>query len=153
MTEHSYEISLHYCDRIESEHAKNDLFRMLAFTTPTERKLVLSSLEHGNIEGEFYWHVDMECGCFVGTIAHARRPDIEDRYRICHTGFGAQVKAHTSNPIEEWFTSIRRGDTIYTNEYAAMAYQWIQEYDELHRIQGLNEEVVETLTFVQLLVV
>ena len=84
--------------------------------SPNEAQNVLTALENGQVDGEFY---EGECSCLIGTIAKARG---------CKFNEIPGLKNNNSSPAERWFTGIIEGDTPETNQISAISAEWIKEW-------------------------
>ena len=93
---------------------RTDLFMVLLEAIP-EIAGLKSAIQEGRINGSAY---KGECACLVGTIANIKHVDYE------YLGF-----ADNCRPIERFFLGISEGDTPETNQFSALAIQWIEEFE------------------------
>jgi uncharacterized protein YjbI with pentapeptide repeats len=107
-------------DRVDLRKAnlrkiKMDFYKVLDKAKPEVEGLKQALLE-GRVDGTVY---KGECACLIGTIAHLRGASTKQLEGII---------PNASRPIEEWFYGIREKDTPETNQFSAIAVEWIDEY-------------------------
>ena len=83
---------------------------------PAEVPALREALLAGKIDGSTY---SGDCACLVGTIANAR---------LVEYSAIPELKPNSERPAERWFLAIRRGDTPESNQVAAIALSWIDEW-------------------------
>ena len=83
---------------------------------PAEIAGVRAALIAGRVDGSTY---EGECACLVGTIGNVRHANYAD--------LGNGLKPDSGRPAEQWFMSIRRGDTPETNQCSRLAIEWLDE--------------------------
>lgn len=109
--------------RASTDDIREDLWDILD-RARSEVPGVLRALRAGQIDGSSYTHGP--CVCLVGTIAALRHCETED----------LQVDGIPENPYrpaELWFRSIRPGHTPDNNPFAALAEEWILEWQRQNR--------------------
>jgi uncharacterized protein YjbI with pentapeptide repeats len=96
---------------------KADFFEVLDNAKPEIEGLKQALLE-GNVDGRIY---EGECACLVGTIANLRG-----------VSFGSmdKIRPNQNRAIERWFLCIKEDDTPETNQFSAIAVEWIEEYQQ-----------------------
>jgi uncharacterized protein YjbI with pentapeptide repeats len=94
---------------------RNDFWDVLLRATGEIQTLKESLLE-GKVNGSTY---SGECACLVGTIANIRGCSYENL---------GTIKPDSNRPIERFFLGINTGDTPDTNQAAAIAVGWIDEF-------------------------
>ena len=94
---------------------------------PAEIAGVRAALVEGRVDGSTY---SGECACLVGTIGNVRN--------VSYSALGNGLSPNSSRPAEQWFRSIRKGDTPETNQASALAVQWL---DELQGLLALHRSV------------
>ena len=95
---------------------KTDFFYVLL----RAQKEITGLREHlisGNVDGSFY---QGECACLLGTIANVRNCDYQ--------AIGNGISPNSSRPAEQWFMSIKKGDTPETNQISKITVEWIDEF-------------------------
>ena len=95
---------------------KADFFDVL-LRAPREVPALRAALVEGRVNGSTY---EGECACLVGTIANARG--------VGYDVLGNGIKPDSGRPAEQWFMSIRKGDTPETNQCSALAVEWLDEF-------------------------
>ena len=84
---------------------------------------MLDALREGRVDGSTY---SGECACLVGTIANIRGVSVET------------FEKNATNPAEQWFFMISRGDTPDKDTgggfAAKMALQWGEEWCALNGV-------------------
>jgi hypothetical protein len=98
---------------------KTDFFDILLRAT-REVPALRAALVAGKVDGSTY---SGECACLVGTIANARGSKYQE--------LGNGIKPNSSRPAEQWFMSIKRGDTPETNQISAITVEWVDEFTGL----------------------
>ena len=98
---------------------KTDFFDVLLRATKEVAGL-RAALVAGRVDGSTY---KGECACLVGTIARVRNVEFN--------ALGNGIKPDSGRPAEQWFISIRKGDTPETNQISAITVEWIDEFVEL----------------------
>ena len=101
------------CDLV---YFKTDFFDVLL----RAQKEITGLREHlisGNVDGSFY---QGECACLLGTIANVRNCDYQ--------AIGNGISPNSSRPAEQWFMSIKKGDTPETNQISKITVEWIDEF-------------------------
>jgi hypothetical protein len=93
-----------------------DIFDIL-LRAPKEVPGLLTSLRAGKVDGSVY---EGECACLVGTIANVRGVNYHD--------LGAGIEPDSGRPAEQWFMSIRKGDTPENSSVAKITEEWIEEF-------------------------
>jgi Pentapeptide repeats (8 copies) len=94
---------------------RDDLWAVLS-ASPAEVPGLLTAIHEGRIDGSTY---EGECACLVGTLEHVAGAP--------HNTLPL-LKANSSRPAEIFFLSIERGDTPATNQFAALAAAWIEDW-------------------------
>jgi hypothetical protein len=74
----------------------------------------------GRVDGSTY---EGACACLVGTIANVRG--------VGYEAVGNGIAPDSGRPAEQWFMSIRKGDTPATNQVSAITVQWLDEFVSL----------------------
>ena len=74
----------------------------------------------GKVDGSCY---QGECACLLGTIANIRHCDYD--------AIGNGISPDSSRPAEQWFMSIKKGDTPETNNISKITVEWIDEFVNL----------------------
>ena len=77
------------------------------------------ALIDGKVDGSTY---KGECACLCGTIANLQKCDVESI---------PGLKTDSERPIEQFFLAIKPGDTPDKNQFAKLAVEWIDEFQEL----------------------
>ena len=77
------------------------------------------ALIDGKVDGSTY---KGECACLCGTIANLQKCDVESI---------PGLKTDSERPIEQFFLAIKPGDTPDKNNFAKLAVEWIDEFQEL----------------------
>ena len=95
---------------------KADFFDVL-LRAPREIAGLRAALLAGRVDGSTY---EGECACLVGTIAHVRGGQYD--------ALGNGLKPDSNRPIEQWFMSIRKGDTPETNSVSRITVEWLDEF-------------------------
>ena len=83
---------------------------------PHEISGVRAALIEGRVDGSTY---SGECACLVGTISNIRSVSFDD--------LGNGLAPSSARPAEQWFMSIKRGDTPETNQASKFAIEWLDE--------------------------
>lgn len=96
------------------DDVKEDFYHVLSKSV-NEIAGLRQALVDGRIDGNVY---EGDCACLKGTIANIRG---------CHY-HNLGIKCSPFMPAEEFFLLINTGDTPETNEYSALAVQWIDEF-------------------------
>jgi hypothetical protein len=105
---------------------KNDFWNVL-LRAPAEIAGVRAALVEGRVDGSTY---SGECACLVGTIGNVRHADYDS--------LGNGLNPDSGRPAEQWFMSIRKGDTPESNQCSALAVEWL---DELTGLLALHRSV------------
>ena len=95
---------------------KTDFFDVI-LRAPREIAGLREHLVDGKVNGSCY---EGECACLLGTIANVR-----------HCGYlaiGNGVSPDSSRPAEQWFMSIKEGDTPDNNTVSKITVEWIDEF-------------------------
>ena len=87
-----------------------------------------AALVAGRVDGSTY---EGECACLVGTIAHVRNSQ--------YNALGNGLKPDSDRPIEQWFMSIRKGDTPETNGVSKITVDWLDEFVRLLDIARVTD--------------
>jgi len=104
------------------DYFKNDLIAEV-LKRPNELENLRDTLIAGKIDGSTYTG---ECVCLAGTIANRR--GIEHMASGCKIeNNGVTFVADYSSPREQWFMTIRNGDTPESSLSAKVALEWINE--------------------------
>jgi hypothetical protein len=90
---------------------KNDFWNVL-LRAPAEIAGVRAALVEGRVDGSTY---SGECACLVGTIGNVRHADYDS--------LGNGLNPDSGRPAEQWFMSIRKGDTPESNQCSALAVE------------------------------
>jgi hypothetical protein len=98
---------------------KADFFDVL-LRAPREIAGLREALIAGRVDGSTY---EGECACLVGTIANVRGASYDS--------LGNGISPNAGRPIEQWFMSIRKGDTPETNQCSKLAVEWIDDFVSL----------------------
>lgn len=107
---------------------RDDLWAVLS-GAPAEVPALRTALLSGQIDGSTYRG---PCACLVGTLAHARGCGI---YEF------PDVRPDAARPSEQWFWSIRPGDTPGNSAVAAQALAWIETWlHNMHAAFGAPQE-------------
>jgi hypothetical protein len=89
---------------------------------PDELEALRDALTAGKIDGSTY---SGECACLAGTLAKAHG---EEDYDGEHLTLGSVVfHADVYSPREQWFLSIKEGDTPENSQVSAIALEWTNE--------------------------
>jgi hypothetical protein len=103
---------------------RTDLFDIL-LRAPDEVDGLLKAVREGRINGSTY---EGECACLVGTIANVRGCSVSSiDYR------------DSSRPAEQWFMTIKPGDTPQNHEPSKLVEQWILEFQALTAPTGTGQ--------------
>jgi hypothetical protein len=94
---------------------RDDIWAVLA-AAPAEAVAVRDALAAGRVDGSVY---SGECACLVGTIANARHVSYWEIEGLRPDG---------SRPAEQFFLSIRQGDTPETSQHCALAHEWVSDF-------------------------
>ena len=100
------------------EFFKNDLWNVLLHV-PHEIHGLALALKEGRVDGSVY---QGECACLVGTIANLRG---------CNYSQLPELRPDSSRPAEQWFMSIRKGDTAESSVVVKLTLEWIQDFYNL----------------------
>ncbi|TAN17212.1 MAG: pentapeptide repeat-containing protein [Chitinophagaceae bacterium] len=103
----------------ELEPIKNDMFIVLLHSVP-EIAALKKAILNGKIDGSTY---SGECCCLSGTVCK-NAPTVLDEQRALRV-------RRASRPIERFFLGIKPGDTPDTNQFAKLASEWIEEFEQL----------------------
>ena len=95
---------------------RDDIWSILD-KSPSEVDGLVALMRAGKIDGQLY---EGPCACLVGSIANVRG------CRIIDLG----IETEPSRPAEQWFLSIRPGQTPENSHTARTALGWIQEWQE-----------------------
>ena len=105
--------------RANLSYFKSDFFDVL-FRAPKEISGLREYLLAGKVDGSCY---QGECACLLGTIANIRHCDYD--------AIGNGISPDSSRPAEQWFMSIKKGDTPETNNISKITVEWIDEFVNL----------------------
>ncbi|HXU18946.1 MAG TPA: pentapeptide repeat-containing protein [Verrucomicrobiae bacterium] len=105
-------------DGASLEFFKNDLWNVLLHV-PHEIHGLALALKEGRVDGSVY---QGECACLVGTIANLRG---------CNYSQLPDLRPDSSRPAEQWFMSIRKGDTAESSVVVKLTLEWIQDFYNL----------------------
>ena len=98
---------------------KTDILDIL-LRAPKEIAGLKQALIDGKVDGSVY---EGECACLVGTIANIRGV----QYDTLANG----IKPNSRRPAEQWFMSIKKGDTPESSSFVKLTVEWIEEYQQL----------------------
>jgi hypothetical protein len=96
---------------------RDDIWAVLS-SAPREVPAVIEALKAGRVDGSTYHG---PCACLVGTIAIKREVGVDDLEGLC---------PNSSRPAERFFMGIRSGDTPETNQFSALALEWVQQWHD-----------------------
>ena len=96
---------------------RDDIWAVLSLA-PREVPAVIEALKAGRVDGSTYHG---PCACLVGTIAIKREVNVDDLEGLC---------PNSSRPAERFFMGIRKGDTPETNQFSALALEWVQQWHD-----------------------
>lgn len=99
---------------------RDDIWAVLS-AAPREVVGLIEALKNGKVDGSTY---QGSCACLVGTIANVRGANYE--------ALGA-LKPNSARPAERFFIAIRNGDTPATNQFSALAVEWVEQWLDLQR--------------------
>jgi hypothetical protein len=94
---------------------RDDIWAVLS-AAPAEVPALIEAIKAGRVDGSTYTG---ECACLVGTIANARKTDVESL---------GPLQINSSRPAERFFLGIRKGDTPETNQFSKLTLEWSQEW-------------------------
>jgi len=94
---------------------KADVWEILLHAIP-EVPALAAALREGRVDGSVYGG---ECACLVGTLAKARGTSVSGL---------AGIIPDSSRPAEEFFMSIKKGDTPESNPACKIALGWVEEF-------------------------
>ena len=97
---------------------KNDMFILLLAAIGEIPALKLT-LKEGRIDGSAY---EGECACLCGTIEKTKDSNIRQRVYDLRDSY---------RPIERFFLGIEKGNTPENNQFAKLAFDWIEEFESL----------------------
>jgi hypothetical protein len=104
------------------QHFKQDLIAEV-LRLPNELEALRAAISAGQINGSSYGG---QCACLAGTLAKAHGEGAGyDGYDIALGNVTFHADAHS--PREQWFMSIKEGDTPETSPTAALALEWVNE--------------------------
>ena len=95
---------------------KTDFFDVL-LRAPKEIAGLREYLLAGKVNGSCY---EGECACLLGTIANLRHCN--------YLEIGSGISPNSSRPAEQWFMSIKKGDTPENNQISKITVEWIDEF-------------------------
>ena len=98
---------------------KEDFWKVLG-SAPHEVDGLRKAMVDGRIDGSTY---EGECACLVGTIANVRQASYDN--------LGNGISPNSGRPAEQWFMSIKKGDTPETNNVSKITVEWIDEFQQL----------------------
>ena len=96
---------------------RDDIWAVLS-SAPREVPAVIEALKAGRVDGSTYHG---PCTCLVGTIAIKREVNVDDLEGL---------RPNSSRPAERFFMGIRKGDTPETNQFSALALEWVQQWHD-----------------------
>ena len=97
---------------------KNDLFLVLMYALkeiPNLKKAIVD----GKIDGSTY---EGECTCLCGTLEKSKDEKLAQQIYDLRDA---------RRPIERFFATIKKGDTIETNPNSKLALEWIEEFESI----------------------
>jgi len=94
---------------------RDDLWAVLC-SAPASVPALRAALNKGRVDGSTY---SGDCACLVGTLANARRCEIEDM---------PGLQPDSLRPAERFFMAIKPGDTPATNQFSLIALGWVDEW-------------------------
>ncbi|HEX5464426.1 MAG TPA: pentapeptide repeat-containing protein [Burkholderiales bacterium] len=94
---------------------RDDFFAVLS-CAPREVAALRMALTNGKVNGSTYHG---ECACLVGTIANAQHVNLRSI---------PGLQPNSARPAERFFLAIREGDTPETNQFSALAVQWLDQW-------------------------
>ena len=94
---------------------RDDIWAVLS-ASPAEVPALRQAIIEGRVNGSAY---EGECACLVGTLANARG---------CNYKAIPNLQPDSNRAAECFFMAIRKGDTPETNQAAALAVQWVDEW-------------------------
>ena len=98
---------------------KSDFFDVL-LRAPKEIAGLRRHLINGEVDGSCY---EGECACLLGTIANVRYCSYQE--------IGNGISPDNSRPAEQWFMSIKKGDTPENNNVSKITIEWLDEFVNL----------------------
>ena len=96
---------------------RDDIWAVLS-SAPREVPAVIEALKAARVDGSTYHG---PCACLVGTIAIKREVGVDDIEGL---------RPNSLRPAERFFMGIRQGDTPETNQFSALALQWVQQWHD-----------------------
>jgi uncharacterized protein YjbI with pentapeptide repeats len=96
-------------------YIKHDIWGILLHAIP-EVPALRAAIAEGRINGSVY---EGECACLCGTIANARKCEVEDLEGIT---------PDNSSMAERFFMGIKEDDTPATNAVSKIALEWVDEF-------------------------
>ena len=96
---------------------RDDIWAVLS-SAPREVPAVIEALKTGRVDGSTYHG---PCACLVGTIAIKREVGVDDLEGL---------SPNSSRPAERFFMGICKGDTPETNQFSALALEWVQQWHD-----------------------
>jgi hypothetical protein len=96
---------------------RDDIWAVLS-SAPREVPAVIDALKAGRVDGSTYHG---PCACLVGAIAIKREVGVDDIEGL---------RPNSSRPAERFFMGIREGDTPETNQFSALALEWVQQWHD-----------------------
>ena len=94
---------------------RDDLWAVLC-SSPREVPSLRTALAQGQVDGSCY---EGDCACLVGTLANARH---------CNYAEIPGLTPDSSRAAEVFFCGIDRGDTPETNQFSAIALEWVDQW-------------------------
>ena len=99
-----------------NQRFKTDIFDIL-LRAPKEIAGLRQSIIDGKVDGSVYRG---ECACLIGTIANIHQCEYPE--------LGNGINPNSSCPAEQFFMTIKSGDTPETNTSSKKAVEWIDEF-------------------------
>lgn len=112
----------YYLPGADLSDVREDLFDVLD-SSPGEVAGLLAALREGRVDGSVY---EGACACLVGTLANVRG---------CHYMAIPGLVPDSERLAEIWFLSIRPGHTPTNYGPAALAAEWIAEWQALRKLE------------------
>jgi hypothetical protein len=91
------------------EGAREELRGLLDECGPGATRELRSALAAGRVDGGAYWSRADGCGCVVGTLIHALRPDLDDSRNVAAMTVELTVRGCRFGEMEAWVSAIKRG--------------------------------------------
>ena len=102
---------------------RDDIWAILA-SAPKEVPALREALINGKVDGSNY---QGRCACLVGTLANAKQ---------CGYDSIAGLTPNSRRPAERFFMGIKQGDKPESNQFSALALEWVDQWIANMRTAG-----------------